>query len=155
MYNKFYGITHDSKTKNYMLVFCEKCHKVCNAIYFQHNFGSWTSGNNDIEKFIKNTQLLAHDNSEGALEWISYNRFYDNKYIGKGEFGKVFRANWIDGYIDKWDNKDQNWKRKDQNMFVIIKSFNNPNNVTLEFINKVIMDLLFSKIFKILMSLMY
>ena len=125
---------------------CKICNYKCNAIYFQHNFGSWTSGNNDIDKFIKDTQLSAHDNSEGALEWIPSNRFYNNKYIEKSEFGKVYRANWIDGYIDRWDTFNQNWKRKDQNMFVILKSFNNPNNVTLEFINKVIMDLLFNKI---------
>jgi hypothetical protein len=32
----------------------------------------------------------------------------------------VYRANWIDGYIRYWDNKDQNWKRESDSMFVFI-----------------------------------
>ena len=55
---------------------CKKCNKICNAIFFQHKFIGWTSGNNDIDKFIQDTQLSAHDNLRGVLEWISYDRFY-------------------------------------------------------------------------------
>ena len=32
---------------------CEKCNKICNAIHFQRNFKNWTSGNNDIDKYIQ------------------------------------------------------------------------------------------------------
>ena len=115
---------------------CENCNYVCNAIYFQRNFSNWTSGNNDIDKFIQDSQLSAHETSE-VLEWIPYSRFYDIKCIAKSGFDKVYKANWIDGCIDKWNN-NQNWKRKGQNMIVILKILNNPtNNVTLEFMNKV------------------
>ncbi|PKC55182.1 kinase-like protein [Rhizophagus irregularis] len=55
----------------------------------------------------------------------------------KRGFGKVYRAKWIDGGIDKWDNKNQNWKRYGSNMFVALKSLNNSENVTLEFINEI------------------
>jgi len=137
--HEFYGITQDPETKNYMVVFneiCEKCYCVCNAMHFQQNFENWTSGNNVIDKFIQDVQLLAHD-SYKALEWISYDRFYNIEYIAKGGFGKVYRANWIDGYIQDWDSKNQNWKREDQNEFVALKSLNNSINVTLEFINEV------------------
>ncbi|GBC40249.1 kinase-like domain-containing protein [Rhizophagus irregularis DAOM 181602=DAOM 197198] len=72
-----------------------------------------------------------------VLEWIPYNKFYDIEYIAKGGFGKVYRAKWIDGYIDKWDNENQNWKRNNSNMFVALKSLNNSENVTLEFINEI------------------
>jgi hypothetical protein len=72
-----------------------------------------------------------------ALEWIPYDRFYDIKYIAKGGFGKIFRARWIDGCVDKWDNDNKNWGRKDQNMFVALKSLNNSKNVKLEFMNEV------------------
>ncbi|CAB4420291.1 unnamed protein product [Rhizophagus irregularis] len=65
--------------------------------------------------------------------------FYDIKYIAKGGFGKVYKARWIDGYIDEWDNKHQNWKRKDQSMFVALKSLNNSKSVTLEFMNEIIL----------------
>src|SRR6266496_6728342 len=98
---------------------CEICNNICDTKYFQRNFENWTSSNNDIDKFIQDTQLSAHNYASDALEWVPYDRFYDIKYIAKDEFGKIYRANWIDGCIDKWNNKDQNWKRKDPNMFII------------------------------------
>ena len=57
---------------------CKKCNNICNAIHFQHNFINWTSGNDDIDRFVQDTQLSVHDNYEifkKALEWISYDRF--------------------------------------------------------------------------------
>ena len=111
---------------------------VCNAKHFQLNFKNWTSGNDDIDKFIQGTQLIAHEvKALKALEWIPYDRFYDIEYIAKGGFGKVCRAKWIDGYIEKWNNDSQNWDRNGQNMFVALKSLNNSKNVTLEFMNEV------------------
>src|SRR6266536_923680 len=108
---------------------CEQCDNKCDAKHFQENFKNWTSGNNDIDKFIQDTQLSEHTINyvRNALEWISYDKFYGIKYIKKSRFGKVYRANWIDGYINEWNNIDRNWKRKDQNMFVILKSLNNSN----------------------------
>ena len=124
---------------------CEECNqkntdykwcKACNAKHFQQNFSKWSSGNVDIDKFIQETQLSAN-NFSGVLEWIPYDRFYDIEYIAKGGFGKVYRANWIDGYINYWDIKNQNWKRHNSNKLVALKSLNNSKNVTLEFLNEV------------------
>ena len=116
---------------------CKKCNHVCHAINFQYDFMNWTSGNNDIDKFIQNTQLSVHEYYEvsNALEWIPYNRFYDIKCITKTE---KYRANWIDGNISHWDNKNQNWIREGRNMFVNLKSLNTSSNIlTLGFVNKV------------------
>ncbi|CAB4441065.1 unnamed protein product [Rhizophagus irregularis] len=127
-----YGVTQDPKTNNYKYVF--------STIHFQQNFKNWTSGNEDIDKFIRGIQLSTYSNynvSKKALEWIPYYRFYDIEFIAKGGFGKVYRARWIDGYIDEWDNEQQNWKRKDQNMFVALKSLNNSKNVAFEFMNEI------------------
>ena len=137
---RFYGITQDPETKNYMMVLnelCKECNHICNAKHFQQNFENWTSGNNDIDKFIHDAQLSVHNNAKEALEWIPYGRFYDIKYIAEGGFGEVYKANWIDGCIDKWDNTSQNWERNNQNMFVSLKNLNSLANVTVEFINKV------------------
>src|SRR5438034_9186123 len=79
----------------------------CNAKHFQQNFEQWNSGNVDIDKFIQDTQLLAHCRQK-VIEWIPYDRFYDIEFIAKGGFGKVYKANWIDGSIKKWDTKNQN-----------------------------------------------
>jgi hypothetical protein len=125
---------------------CKRCNYICNSIHFQRNFINWTSGNNDIDKFIQSiqsTQLSAHEKVTDALEWIPYDRLHNIRHIAEGEFGKVYRANWIDGcirqswYENSWDNDNQNWKRDEPNMFVILKFINNPAIITSEFINKV------------------
>src|SRR6266496_4916266 len=124
--------------------FCKECNqkntwpywcKACNAKHFQQNFEKWTSGNVDIDKFIQETQLSAKHHSH-ILEWIPYDKFCDIEYIAKGGFGKVYRAKWIDGNIHYWDNKNQNWIRYEPNKFVALKSLNNSQNVTLEFLNE-------------------
>jgi hypothetical protein len=137
MDHKFYGITQDPETKNYMLVLsnkCKNCYYTCNAIYFQQQFIDWTSGNNDIDKVIQDTQLSTHNVYDVALEWIPYNRLYDIKYILKAG---MYRANWIDGYIKYWDGINQNWKREGDNTIVILKSLNNSADLILESINEV------------------
>jgi hypothetical protein len=116
---------------------CKKCNNYkCNAMRFQRRFKNWTSGDHDIDKFIQDIQLSNHYLHEisNVLEWIPYDRFYDIKYITK--IG-IYRANWIDRRTAKWDNKNHNWKRYNQNMFVTLKSLNNSSNITLEFMNKV------------------
>jgi hypothetical protein len=116
-----------------MMVLSEKC-KECNCIYFakhfQQNFHNWTSGNDDIDKFIQET---VHNYIVKALEWIPYDKFYDNKYIAEDKQ----KAKWIDGNITNWNSKNQNWKRKNQNINIELKIINNPKNISLEFMDKV------------------
>jgi len=115
---------------------CIKCKDICYTEYFQQNFKNWTSGNNDIDKFIRDIQLSEHTyyDVEKALEWILYDRFRDIKCIVKDE---IYKANWIDGYINKWDEENQNWERKNQDMIVILRRFNSPENNLVKFINEV------------------
>jgi hypothetical protein len=112
---------------------CKKCNEICYAIHFQQNFINWTSGNNDIDKFIQDSQSAVHSKYEvsDALEWIPYNRFFNIKYITKAE---KYRANWIDGNISYYK---QNWIRENQNMIVNLKNLDNLKNITLEFMNEV------------------
>ncbi|GBB89085.1 hypothetical protein RclHR1_15760001 [Rhizophagus clarus] len=135
-YNKVCGITQDPESKKYMVVLndiCEKCNYTCNIIYFQRNFENWTSGNNDIDKFIQDTQLSAHNNVHKVLEWIPYDRIYYVRCIANDKFCEEFKANWIDGCIHDWDNYNKNWRRRYQDMFIVLKSINNLNNISLEF----------------------
>ena len=128
-----YGLCEECNQEKTDLDWC----KPCNAKHFQQNFENWTSGNVDIDKFIQDAQLSTNDCFK-VLEWIPYDRFRNIKYIAKGGFGKVYKANWIDGYINNWDNKNQNWVRKQPyNDHVALKSLNNSKDVTLEFINEV------------------
>jgi hypothetical protein len=121
---------------------CKKCNKVCIAMHFQQKFENWTSGNNDIDKFIQDSQLAIHskyDEVSNASEWIPYNRLNNIKYIIKTN---KYKANWIDGSISCWNNYNQSWIRENQNIIVELKSL---KNITLEFMNKVLLIFLFYK----------
>ncbi|RHZ86904.1 hypothetical protein Glove_42g53 [Diversispora epigaea] len=95
----------------------------CNSKHFQNDFNNWASGNDKIDKFIQDTQLNAN-NYWHAIEWIPFDRFKDVKQIGKGGFGTIHYAGWIDGPIEKWDIENQQWKR-DSNCEVALKKFDN------------------------------
>ncbi|RHZ54943.1 hypothetical protein Glove_421g34 [Diversispora epigaea] len=100
--------------------------KLCTSKHFQNDFNNWTSGNDKIDKFIQDAQLNANYSSD-VIEWIPYDRFKGVKQIGKGGFGTIHYASWIDGYIRKWDIKNQQWKRYDKNreVEVALKKFDN------------------------------
>jgi hypothetical protein len=122
-----------------LIEICKKCNYTCNSVHYKCNFNSWTSDNSNIDKFIQSTQLSAHREISGVLEWISYDRLYNIKCVTKSNNfnDKMYIANWIDGYINKWDDNNQNWKRNKPNMLVILKIIDNPASITLEFIKKV------------------
>jgi hypothetical protein len=88
------------------------CNTICHAKLYRQNFKNWTSGNNDIDKLIQVTQLSEHNVIvvQKSLEWIvPYDGFYNIEYNTKGGFGKVYKANWIDGPIERWNDKNGNW----------------------------------------------
>ncbi|GBC04728.1 hypothetical protein RclHR1_05830006 [Rhizophagus clarus] len=110
---------------NYCLIdsnnICEKCGHICNAKHFQQNFKNWTSGNNNIDKLIQDSQLSAHVTdyyygiSKAALEWIPYDRLTILNML------KV----------------DLDWKRINQNLPVILKILDNPINTVSDFRNEI------------------
>ncbi|PKY26440.1 hypothetical protein RhiirB3_441744 [Rhizophagus irregularis] len=81
----------------------------------------WTSGNNDIDEFIKDTIYNAKyakydknvDNHPLFLEWVPFDRFEDVKQIDEGGFAKVYSATWIDGEAKYFRQDDGTWKRKE------------------------------------------
>src|SRR6185436_10245284 len=92
-----YGICNECNQE------CNGCWcKPCNSKHFQNDFNNWTSGNDKIDKLIQDTQLNANHEWK-VIEWIPYDRFKDVKQIGKGGFGTIHYAEWIDGPIEKWD----------------------------------------------------
>ncbi|RHZ57698.1 hypothetical protein Glove_384g18 [Diversispora epigaea] len=97
--------------------------KTCNSKHFQNDFNNWTSGNDKIDKLIQDAQLNA--DRYCLIEWIPYDRFKDVKQIGRGGFGTIHYARWIDGYIEKWNIKNKKWERCDENREVALKKFDN------------------------------
>ena len=126
-----YDLCEGCKQPNTFYNWCQPC----NSKHFQQNFKSWTSGNSDVDKLIQESQLNAKNKNE-KLEWIEYDRFEDIEYITKGGFGKVYKANWKDGYIRNWDYETNQWERL-KSVMVALKSLNNSKDITLEFLNEV------------------
>ncbi|RHZ85409.1 hypothetical protein Glove_66g127 [Diversispora epigaea] len=98
--------------------------KPCNSKHFQNDFNNWTSGNEKIDKIIQYAQLDTNHWWD-VIEWIPYDRFKDVKQIGKGGFGTIHYAKWIDGYIREWNIENQQWKRYDENGEMALKKFDN------------------------------
>ncbi|RHZ74102.1 hypothetical protein Glove_227g137 [Diversispora epigaea] len=114
------------------MAICKECNqeysgyywcKPCNSKHFQNDFTNWTSGNDKIDKLIQDSQLNT-DKYWRLIEWIPYDRFKDVKQIGKGGFGTIHYARWIDGQIEKWDIENQQWKRRGESE-VALKKFDN------------------------------
>jgi serine/threonine protein kinase len=114
----------------------------------------WTSGNNDVDKFIKDgiyeasfdidtsVDDIFHDDyynfSPSCLEWVPFNKFKNIKQIGEGGFSKVYSATWINGksrYAKKYDG---NWKKLGSKpMKVALKKLNGSKNISTEYLNEV------------------
>ena len=146
----------DCKQPKSRLFWCQNC----NSKRFQQNFYKWTSGNELIDKIIQNAQLKARDKNE-IIEWIPYDRLRNVLFLARGGFSTVYKAIWLDGYINKWEKNQwcrfsnslneedyKNAKAKDVKapldgsekgkIDVVLKSLNNSTNIDPDFLNEVI-----------------
>jgi hypothetical protein len=99
----------------------------------------WTSGNNDIDKFIKDTIYDARNDKYSAvfLEWVPFDRFKDIKQIGEGGFAKVYSATWIDGKAEYTRQNSELKKKVPQPKKVALKRLNGSQNISAEYLNEV------------------
>ncbi|UZO01249.1 uncharacterized protein OCT59_012351 [Rhizophagus irregularis] len=104
----------------------------------------WTSGNDDINDFIKDTIYDAHEEYIGGgvyypsyLEWVPFDRFKGIKQIGEGGFAKVYSATWVDGISKYIKQDDGNWiKCEPKSIKVVLKRLNGSQNVSADFLNE-------------------
>ena len=111
---KAFGLCKECKQPNTGYSWCQQC----DSKRLQQNFKNWTSGNPDVDKLIQESQL---NTNYVKLEWVEYDRFENIKYIAKGGFGKVYKANF-------------------NNQNVALKCLNNSKDITSEFLNEVILQ---------------
>src|SRR4051812_16860392 len=98
----------------------------------------WTSGNPDIDKFIKDTMYDARNNGYLFLEWVTFDRFTDIKEIGEGGFAKVYFATWLDGKSEYYRDDDGSFKKsKPKPKKVALKRINGSQNMTDKYLNEV------------------
>src|SRR6266540_3958132 len=123
---------------------CENCHLECLTTlhcercirnYLKSKFSNWTSGNDNIDKLIQKCQMeiLGPDL---IVEWIPYNRLKNIKYLIKGECSEIYTADWVDGFYNKWDPKEQQLKRFGSHQ-VVLKELENVENANRSWFNEV------------------
>ncbi|EXX59051.1 Cdc15p [Rhizophagus irregularis DAOM 197198w] len=107
----------------------------CNAKRFEENFKNWTSGNKDIDELIQHSQLNAVIYTK-CLEWIPFEKFQNVTYITRGGFGKIYSAEWPEGFILNWDIENKIWNRYTDRK-VALKSLDNSSEISKDFLNEI------------------
>jgi hypothetical protein len=153
--NKIYGISQNSDTKDYIMIFenkyCEECGKQyvdienkwcksCRINDLKENFTNW-SENEKIDNLIQELRLKINESSDTIFEWIPYDQFSDIKEIGEGGFAKVYSAIWKprEQPINITFEKDYIYRypKEPKGGKVALKCIYNSQNITNEFLNEV------------------
>lgn len=109
---------------------CGKCeHSIncddCKRSFFYNN-DNWTSGNEQIDAFIRKTQIEFP--GEG-LFWIPYEEFSSElEFLGSGGFGSVYSATIPNGLPYRWSPNDLKFIRK-RNKSVALKSLKKDRDI--------------------------
>ena len=133
-FSKLNLVTNDHKNCR---PWCKECVPSC-------IIEGWTSGNYEIDHFIKDTIYNAKDyNYPVFLEWVPFDRFEDIKQIGEGGFAKVYSAKWIDGR-PKYKQRNGKWEKSEpEPINVALKRLNGSQNMSAEYLNEVYFILYF------------
>ncbi|GBB85485.1 hypothetical protein RclHR1_00120039 [Rhizophagus clarus] len=149
-----YGISQNSKTGDYIMVFpniyCKKCSKqykckddanyewckICKINNLKQNFINWSSGNAKIDNLIQEMQLEINKSDDIIFEWIPYNQLDD---IKEEIFTKEYSALWKDGPLN-YNKIENRYIRNKRNTKVALKLYN-CGNIIDDFLNEVKEDL--------------
>ena len=137
-FSKLNLVTNDHKNcyRPHEKLWCKECVPSC-------IIEGWTSGNSEIDKFIKDTIYNAKYYYIGGdcplfLEWVPFDRFEDIKQIGEGGFSKVYSAKWIDGRSVYTKQSGGSWKKwEPEPINVALKRLNGSQNMSAEYLNEV------------------
>jgi hypothetical protein len=94
---------------------------MCKLKHFKLNYDEFPSGNNEIDKILKNYYCESNSPKE-LIEWIPYNEFKNITYEGSP---KLCSAIWLNGYICNWNKNKFNWNREIKNLEVMLINFEN------------------------------
>ena len=149
LFSKFLNLVTNDHKNCYQppeKLWCKECVPSC-------LIEGWTSGNSEIDHFIKDTIYNAKHTSNRFiykhpifLEWVPFDRFEDIKQIGEGGFAKVYSAKWIDGRSKYYKQDNGSWgksKPKPKSIDVALKRLNGSQNMSAKYLNEVYFILYF------------
>ncbi|CAG8470659.1 6923_t:CDS:2 [Gigaspora rosea] len=84
----------------YSIQYCE----FCIQDYLKVDFGNWTSGNDEIDIIIRQSQICV-SSPEKIFRWIPYEDFEKVTLKTKGGHASIYSAIWKDGLL-KWNSEE-------------------------------------------------
>ncbi|RHZ88780.1 hypothetical protein Glove_21g200 [Diversispora epigaea] len=109
---------------------CKNCGKVTYIDIRKLCQQCYTSGNKNIDNFIKHTQLSIKFNLnkirpelQSYLEWVRFNNFLDIEPIAEGGFSRIYKATW---------RKNSNGQKRR----IVLKVLNDSKNADTKFLNE-------------------
>ncbi|CAG8675424.1 4100_t:CDS:2 [Funneliformis mosseae] len=106
--------------------------KTCESKEFAKHFSDWTSNNELLNKFIRNTQYKSYDH-RFYWEWIPFNQFSNVQLLANES---VFTAIWLKGPRNHWNNERMLYVRRKWCKVVLKRLVHSPDNIEFEFINQ-------------------
>ncbi|RIB10473.1 kinase-like domain-containing protein [Gigaspora rosea] len=89
----------------------------------------WTSGNKSIDDCMKTFQFRTF-NYEDVVEWIPFDRLSIVEEIGRGGFGSVYKAIWLDGIRQKVEKiNGDNYKRTRETSSIVALKTSSKNSL--------------------------
>ncbi|KAG9300960.1 hypothetical protein G9A89_005018 [Geosiphon pyriformis] len=120
-----YGSCPDCKRQQTGYKWCRDC----TSEMLKANFRKWSSKNLEIDSLIRETQKSPKSRYE-LMEWIPFEQFSQIREIGKGGFGMVYSATWLNGPIMFWDHETKQFLRQDETPVALKHLFKSKNNIT-------------------------
>ena len=109
----------------------------CDVLDLKRNFNNWTSGNRDIDNFIRHTQLNANHVMD-YLEWIEFDQLaLVTNRNERGAFSSIYSAVWLEGPKCIFDEEAETITRSGP-VKVILKRLDNSLTFSEEYINQVV-----------------
>ncbi|CAG8736530.1 8801_t:CDS:2, partial [Acaulospora morrowiae] len=90
----------------------------------------------NLDEFIRDIQLK-EQRFNLAIEWIPFDRLTDLTLIKRGGYGTVYKATWLDGYINEWDLEKEGWKRAGKKTVCLKQIHNSSDNITKDFLEAI------------------
>ncbi|UZO04916.1 uncharacterized protein OCT59_025278 [Rhizophagus irregularis] len=146
---KIYGISKNSDTNDYILVFedkyCEYCElhtttygncKPCQINYIKKNFTDCANENKKIDNLIQEMHLK-NDYNDIVFEWISYDQFNNIKEMDECDFiSKIYSAVWKNG-PSYYNGENKYVRNLNQNKSITLKNLCDPQNNIDEILNEI------------------
>ncbi|CAG8534905.1 19298_t:CDS:2 [Racocetra persica] len=121
---------------------CNECKKPkegkkwCSTCLFPNN---WTSGNREIDTFIRESQMLS-TTLHHCLLWIPFDQFSEIKEVARGGFNTVCSATWDGNRIDLLYTIENSpvWVHRNCTTKVALKHLKNSQNIDSSVLNKLL-----------------